>query len=76
MLSCCMSNLKTLLLLFAVYVLSYGPVHALYASHRIEGTFGSGLTTFYQPLHWLHQHTPLDKPMTSYADWWQGVLKK
>lgn len=71
-----MRILKTLLIVFTVYVLSYGPVHGMYASHRIEGSFGSGLTTFYQPMRWLHAHTPLDKPMTAYAGWWQGVLKK
>ena len=68
--------LLLLLKLLAVYVLSFGPVQALYASHRLSGPMPAGLVTFYQPLHWLYEHTPLGKPMTAYDGWWQRMLQR
>lgn len=68
--------LLLLLKLLVVYMLSFGPVAALYSSHRLEGSMPGGLTTFYQPLHWLYEHTPLGKPMMAYDDWWQRLLAK
>ncbi len=62
--------------LLAVYLLSHGPVQALYSSERIQGPVPNALTVFYQPLRWLYEHTPLGKPMTAYDDWWQHMMKK
>ncbi|MDB6004310.1 MAG: hypothetical protein JWR15_1297 [Prosthecobacter sp.] len=62
--------------LLALYLLSHGPVLALYSSQRIQGPVPNAVTVFYQPLHWLYGHTPLGKPMAAYEDWWQHVLKK
>lgn len=69
-------RLFTLFLLLAVYVLSFGPVHALYANNRVEGPMPSLLVTFYKPVSWLHLNTPLDRPMTAHNDWWQRMLKR
>jgi hypothetical protein len=65
-----------LLLLLAVYILSCGPVMALYSSRRIDGPVPELMTTFYQPVNWLHAHTPLGSPMGSYDNWWKGALKR
>ncbi|MFZ2280044.1 MAG: hypothetical protein WAW39_19765 [Prosthecobacter sp.] len=68
--------LLTLLQLFAVYLLSHGPVMALYSSQRIHGDVPAAVTTIYQPLTWLYEHTPLGTPMTAYDAWWKNLLKK
>jgi len=68
--------LLTLLQLLAVYLLSHGPVLALYSSQRIEGSVPNAVAVFYQPLHWLYEHTPLGTPMTAYDGWWKHLLKK
>jgi len=68
--------LFTLLQLLAVYLLSHGPVMALYSSQRISGPVPGAVTTFYQPLTWLYQNTPLGTPMTAYDGWWKNLLKK
>ena len=62
--------------LLVVYMLSFGPVHALYSSHRLEGSMAGGLAAFYQPLQWLREQTPLGKPMAAYDDWWQRLLAR
>lgn len=68
--------LITLLQLLLVYLLSHGPVLALYSSARIQGPVPNALTVFYQPLRWLYEHTPLGTPMTTYDDWWKRMLQK
>lgn len=65
-----------LLLLFAVYFLSFGPVQALYATNKLKGPMPAALSTFYQPVNWLYGHTPLGKPMMAYGDWWKQTLEK
>ncbi len=67
---------STILLMLVVYLLSFGPVRALYSSHRLEGPFPEGLVTFYKPVNWSYEHTPLGKPMAVYDDWWNGALKR
>jgi hypothetical protein len=49
---------------------------ALYSSRRIDGPVPELMTTFYQPVNWLHAHTPLGSPMGSYDNWWKGALKR
>lgn len=68
--------LFTLLQLLAVYLLSHGPLMALYSSQSITGPVPHAVTTFYQPLTWLYEHTPLGTPMTAYDTWWKNLLKK
>ncbi len=68
--------LLTLLQLLAVYLLSHGPVMALYSSQRIAGPVPNAVTTIYQPLTWLYEKTPLGTPMTAYDTWWKNLLKK
>ncbi|OYW77769.1 MAG: hypothetical protein B7Z37_02460 [Verrucomicrobia bacterium 12-59-8] len=66
----------TLLQLLAVYLLSHGPVMALYSSQRIHGSVPNAVTAFYQPLHWLYEQTPLGRPMTAYDAWWKHLLQQ
>ena len=68
--------LFTILLLLVLYLLSYSPVRALYSSHRLEGSFPEALATFYSPVNWSYEHTPLGKPMTVYDDWWKSALRR
>lgn len=49
---------------------------ALYSTKRIEGPVPNAVTVFYQPLHWLYEHTPLGAPLTAYDGWWSQLLKK
>jgi hypothetical protein len=65
-----------MLQLLAVYLLSHGPVMALYSSQRISGPVPNAVSVFYQPLHWLYEHTPLGSPMAAYDGWWAHLLKK
>jgi hypothetical protein len=65
-----------LLKLLAVYVLSYGPVQAMYSSQRLQGPAPSGLMTFYQPLNWMYDNTPLGRPMHVYDGWWKRMLTR
>lgn len=65
-----------LLKLLVLYVLSFGPVQALYSSQRLQGPVPGWLTTCYQPLHWLYENTPLGRPMAVYDHWWQQWLAK
>ncbi len=68
--------LTRLLMLLLLYVLSFGPIQALYSSNRLEGPFPQALTTFYKPVNWLYEQTPLGKPMRAYDDWWKRVMKR
>ncbi len=68
--------LIVVLQLLVVYLLSHGPVQALYASQRISGPVPNAVTVFYHPLHWLYEHTPLGTPMSAYDGWWKHLLKK
>jgi len=61
--------------LLILYVLSSGPIHALYATGRLHSPMPEGVTTFYKPVRWLYAETPLGKPMTTYDAWWKRVLK-
>ncbi len=71
-----MNRLLTLVILLAVYVLSFGPTKALYANHRLEGSMPAAVGTFYKPVSWLYEHTPLGKPMAVHDDWWTRTLKR
>jgi hypothetical protein len=71
-----LKRLTILLTLFAVYVLSSAPVHALYANDRLEKPIPGALVTFYKPVSWLHENTPLSVPMAAYDGWWSRTLKR
>lgn len=68
--------LFTLLQLLAVYVLSHGPVMAVYSSQRVKGPVPQGLSTFYQPLNWGYENTPLGRPLRAYDGWWRSMLER
>ena len=54
-------------LLPALYVLSIGPVVALVEK---TGVGGEEARVFYAPVIWLHDNTPLEKPLEAYAELW------
>jgi len=52
-----------------LYVLSIGPAAGL---ARRFGVAKGPLTTLYAPVIWLHDHTPLKRPLEWYVDLWGG----
>ena len=53
-------------LMLVLYVLSIGPV-AFVASRLRHHTFNRAAETFYAPLIWLSDHTPLGGPLKWYV---------
>ena len=66
----------TLALLLVVYVLSLGPVLALYSTNLVKGPIPKPLATFYVPAHWLREHTGMGRPLSLHDDWWKNVLRR
>jgi len=54
--------------LFAMYALSIGPVVRI--TIRRGDTMSATVLSFYSPLRWLCNHTPLGSPMSWYVDLW------
>ena len=64
------------LLLPALYVLSVGP--AILAVNRGRGQEWvrrslPALERFYRPVEWLHDETPLKRPLEGYLNWWYAA---
>ena len=59
-----------------LYVLSWGPVGGLHVRYTIPYPAVEWLNTFYRPLTWLHNNTPLQKPLELYVQWWIHILAK
>ena len=55
------------ILLPILYVLSIGPVVALVEK---TGVGDEAARVFYAPVIWLHDNTPLEKPLEAYAELW------
>jgi hypothetical protein len=57
-----------------LYVLSIGPAAKIVGSNgSFLGSNGSAIATFgriYAPVIWLHDHTPLSKPLDAYVSLW------
>ena len=51
-----------------LYVLSIGPVFKFGGKPPLSLEF---VEAFYAPVIWLHDHTPLKKPLEWYVDWWR-----
>jgi hypothetical protein len=66
------AGVKTALIALPIlYVLSIGPVY--YAATKLKWTDERAFTAldaFYLPLFWLHDHTPLERPLEWYTDLW------
>jgi hypothetical protein len=59
-----------LVLVPILYTLSMGPAH--YLIRRTE----KGVNPFvcaYRPVIWLHDNTPLEKPLEGYMKWWSRL---
>ena len=65
-----------LILLLLVYVLSLGPVMALYASHRLDGPMPHALTVMYQPARWVRDQTPVGNKLALHDEWWKRQLQR
>nr|CAA9229153.1 hypothetical protein AVDCRST_MAG63-883 [uncultured Armatimonadetes bacterium] len=70
--------LLTPLLLLALYVLSVGPV--ILAVNRGRGQAWVvwsvvGLDRIYGPVKWLHDETPLKRPLGRYVEWWYAAAE-
>ena len=53
--------------LAVLYILSIGPVVAITKSN--PGTVAT-VQAIYYPVRWLHEHTPLKRPLEVYAGFW------
>ena len=62
------------LFLPVLYVLSIGPavliLEATGPNHELE----EAARVFYLPLIWLHENTPLRKPLDAYVEFWETLL--
>jgi hypothetical protein len=52
------------------YLLSVGPVVRLTMDRSHPLGVPVWVDTLYRPVEWLHDHTPLEKPLEWYMDWW------
>lgn len=52
-----------------VYVLSFGPAVRWHGHYSPQ--IGEVVEAVYAPFEWLHDHTPLERPLKWYADVWQ-----
>jgi len=59
--------LAILILVPIFYVLSVGPVVAIIEK---TGRGREAAVIFYAPVIWLHDNTPLEKPLERYAELW------
>ena len=59
-----------------LYVLSWGPVWGLVGRGTITYPVALWLDAFYRPVGWLHDNTPLQKPLHRYRCWWGQILAK
>jgi hypothetical protein len=59
------------MVLAVVYVLSVGPVIYFLGPGGENGR--AFFVTFYAPLIWLHENTPLRDGLESYAKWWDNL---
>ena len=58
-----------------LYVLSIGPVVAFLDRSRPSPAIDQYFEAFYVPVVWLHDHTPLEKPLEKYLDWWTARIR-
>ena len=55
-----------------LYVLSCGPaIFLIEKTHANSDAFEK----IYAPLVWLHDHTPMKKPLEVYAEFWQRLAR-
>lgn len=64
------------LVVFVVYLLSWGVVFAMYGTGRIQMPVAVWVKNFYLPVAWLHDHTFLARPLESYLTWWAITLTR
>jgi hypothetical protein len=55
------------ILLPVIYVLSLGPACLIVKHNR---ALGDSLAIIYYPVGWLHDHTPLKRPLEMYVHFW------
>jgi hypothetical protein len=65
-----------LLVALGLYVLSMGPVVGFLGNKPLSPRQAQVLFTFYAPVTWLHNSTPLEKPLEVYQEWWWQVINE
>lgn len=55
--------------LLLVYVLSIGPAALLFKHCNVDTSYAA---RFYTPIFWMHDHTPLKRPLELYVEGWTG----
>ncbi len=50
-----------------IYILSIGPVWFFYEKYNLSHAYEKYFATFYAPVEWLYQNTPLKKPLEYYG---------
>ena len=58
----------------SLYLLSYGPMMALYTLGRFSPPHSDWLLAVYKPIDWLHGHTFMHEPLDFYVAWSQRLL--
>jgi hypothetical protein len=60
----------SVLLVPILYILSAGPIVRLTMSKSHPQRAPEWVETLYAPVEWLYEHTPLEKPLEEYMEWW------
>jgi len=61
------------LLLPILYVLSIGPAAYLVRATGPSPELEEAAQWFYFPVVWLHENTPLHKPLNAYVEFWEDL---
>jgi hypothetical protein len=59
-----------------LYVLSIGPAFYYVEKNGTPRPTPAWLENFYEPVVWMHDQTPLKKPLELYVDWWVHLAHK
>lgn len=62
------------LILFVAYVLSVGPVCAMYVSGKNDQAVYEKFISFYTPIVWADQNTPLNQIIGPYIMFWERIF--
>lgn len=65
-----------LIVLPLVYGLSVGPLGYLLEKFHAPMTWRPYVGAFYHPVIWLHDNTPLKKPIEDYTKWWTDLARR
>lgn len=67
-------TVSVMLILMTIYVLSAGPVFAIFVSGKHDKEAYESFISFYAPIVWADQTTPLKKIIGPYLMFWERVF--